>query len=110
MIKGVIMIKKQESTSKKQRTKDDIRKDIDEGIDDKEVYDSQARDKLVEDDEIDTWEEGFMEGAEGRGQMTSCARCGKLLSDEKDEIFERKIKGKKMLFCSAEHAEKGPRD
>ncbi|MBW2991616.1 hypothetical protein KY345_00175 [Candidatus Woesearchaeota archaeon] len=104
------MIDKQESTSPKERTKDEIREDIDEGVDDKEVYSEPGRDKLVEEGEMGTWEEGFMEGAEGRGQMTSCARCGKLLSQEKDEVFERKINGKKMFFCSKEHAEKGPRD
>jgi|GEM_PF-1444939 len=103
------MVKKKESTSKKERTKDEIREDIDSGFDDKEVYDETGRHKLVEDDEIDTWEEGFMEGAEGRGGMTSCARCGKLLDEDKGRIFEKKINGKKMLFCSKEHAEKGPR-
>lgn len=104
------MIKKQESTTPKERTKDEIREDIDGGVDDKEVYSEQARDKLVEEGEIAPWEEGFMEGAEGRGQMASCARCGKLLTQGKDKVFQRKINGKKMLFCSEEHAEKGPRD
>ena len=104
------MLKKQESTSPKERTKDEIREDIDESVDDKEVYNEEARHKLVEEDEIEPFEEAYMEGAEGRGQRTSCARCGKLLGQKNDEVFERKINGKRLYFCSADHAEKGPRD
>jgi hypothetical protein len=103
------MIRKQTSTNPKKKEKDEVRMDIDEGVEDKGVYNEQARHKLVEDDEIEPWEEGFMEGAEGRGQMTSCARCGKLLGQSKAKTFERKIDGKRMLFCSEDHAEKGPR-
>jgi hypothetical protein len=100
----------QQLKAKKDRTKEEQRLAIDEGEQDEEVYTEAGRDDLVEDGEISEWEEGFMEGAEGRGQMTSCARCGKLLGQEKSNVFERKINGKKMLFCSQEHAEKGPRD
>lgn len=105
------MVKKeQQMKPKKEKTKEEQRLDIKTGDQDEEVYTEAGRDELVEDDEIDAWEAGFMEGAEGRGQMTSCARCGKLLGQGKAKIFERKINGKKMLFCSEEHAEKGPRD
>ena len=103
------MAKKQQTTNSKVKIKDDIRKDIDLGLQDKGVYDEQERHKLVDDDEMEPWEEGFMEGAEGRGQMTSCARCGKLLGQGKSKTFEKRINGKKMLFCSEDHAEKGPR-
>jgi hypothetical protein len=100
----------QQVKPKKERTKEEQRLAMKTGEQDEEVYTEAGRDELVENDEIDTWEEGFMEGAEGRGQMTSCARCGKLLGQGKTKIFGRKINGKKMLFCSKEHAEKGPRD
>ena len=103
------MAKKQQTTNSKVKIKDDIRKDLDLGLQDKGVYDEQERHKAVEDDEMEPWEEGFMEGAEGRGQMTSCARCGKLLGQGKAKTFEKRINGKRMLFCSEEHAEKGPR-
>ena len=93
-----------------EKTKDEIRKDMEEGMDDEEVYDETGRHQLIDDDEMENWEEGFMEGAEGRGGMTSCARCGKLLGQGKTKVFERKINGKKLYFCSEEHAEKGQRD
>ena len=99
----------QRPKAKKEKTKEEQRIDIKKQEQEEEVYTETGRDELVEDDEIETWEQGFMEGAEGRGQLTSCARCGKLLSEEKDKVFERKIDGKKMLFCSKKHAEKGQR-
>jgi hypothetical protein len=106
------MVKKsqQPTKTKKEKTKEEQRLDISTGEQDEEVYTAAGREQLVEDDEMEPWEEGFMEGAEGRGQMTSCARCGKLLGQGKAKTFERKINGKKMLFCSKEHAEKGARD
>jgi len=103
------MAKKQQNANPNIRVKDEIRTGIDEGLEDKGAYEEQARHKSVEDDEMEPWEEGFMEGAEGRGQLTSCARCGKLLDEEKEKIFEKRVNGKKMLFCSREHAEKGQR-
>ena len=99
----------QQAKPKEERTKDEQRLAIDEGEQDEEVYTDAGREELMDDDEISVWEEGFMEGAEGRGQMTSCARCGELLGQGKSKIYQRKIDGKKMLFCSREHAEKGPR-
>jgi hypothetical protein len=100
----------QQIKEKKDKTKEEQRIDIATGEQDEEVYTESGRDALVEDDEIETWEEGFMEGAEGRGQAASCARCGKLLGQGKGKIFQMKINGKKMLFCSREHAEEGQRD
>ena len=84
---------------------DEIKQEMEEGKADEEVYTDEGREKLVEDDEISPEEEGFMEGAEGRGQQTSCKYCGKMISEEKD-IVERKVNGEILLFCCEEHAEK----
>lgn len=92
-----------------EKTKDEQRADISEGSQDEEVYSEQGRRSLVDDDEISPTEEGFMEGAEGRGQEASCAHCGKLLGDREEGVFERKVEGKILFFCSEECAEKGKR-
>ncbi len=79
------------------------------GEKDEDVYTAEGREELVEDDEVDSWEEGFMEGAEGRGKLAKCAHCGKVLSQSKKRIIEREIDDEIHLFCSPECAEKGVR-
>lgn len=70
-----------------------------------EVYESDQREKLVEDDEMSPEEQGFMEGAEELGQKGKCANCGKaLLSD--DEVIEKEIDDEDKYFCSDECVEK----
>ena len=71
-----------------------------------EVYTEEGREKLVEDAEISPTEEGFMEGAEGRGEQASCAYCGKLLGEDEKNIIEREFDGEIKWFCSEEHAQK----
>lgn len=93
----------------KEKTKDEQRKDISEGDQDEEVYTEQGRQAMVDDDELSPSEAGFMEGAEGRGQDTSCAHCGKLLGDREEGVHEKKVDGKTLFFCSEECAEKGKR-
>lgn len=64
-----------------------------------DIYDEEDREQLVEDDEIEPWEEGFMKGAEGGGQDAKCRTCGKVLMGPED-IVEKKIKGHILRFCS----------
>lgn len=71
-----------------------------------DVYSEEGREKLVDDDEIEPWEEAFMEGAEGRGGQTSCRQCGRLLSTNKANVVERKIGTDDLWFCCNECAEK----
>jgi len=78
---------------------------MDIGKKEEEVYSETGREKLVDDDEIAPWEEGFMEGAEERGELAKCAYCGKVLGEE--NIVEKRVKGEIYLFCSENHAEKG---
>ncbi len=65
------------------------------------VYNDNAREELIDDDEITPLEEGFMKGYnEVEGY---CAQCGSLI--EPGEGIEREIDGKKHLFCSDECAD-----
>ncbi|MBW2971542.1 hypothetical protein KY359_00770 [Candidatus Woesearchaeota archaeon] len=81
------------------KTKDEKRLEMDTGEKEETVYTATGREKLEEDDEIDTWEEGFMEGAEDDGEQGKCANCGAALIDP-DDVVETKIKGKVTWFCS----------
>ena len=64
-----------------------------------DIYEEEDRGKLLEDDEIEPWEEGFMKGAEGGGQDAKCRKCGKVLVGP-EEIIEKKIKDHILRFCS----------
>lgn len=64
-----------------------------------DIYDEDDREELLDDDEIEPWEEGFMLGAEGGGQDAKCRTCGKVLKGPED-IIEKKIKGHILRFCS----------
>ncbi len=77
--------------------------EIETGEKDEEVYTKKGRAKLVEDDEIEPEEEGFMEGAEREGKNAKCRKCGKILVDE--DFVEKEIDDEVMRFCSSECAE-----
>ena len=73
-----------------------------------EVYSSEGREKLVEEDEISPWEAAFMEGADDDGQNAKCRYCGKML-DRENTIVEKVIDGEIHRFCCErclEHFEK----
>jgi hypothetical protein len=80
------------------KVKDEVRKKIATGEKEADVYSQTGREQLEEDDEIDTWEEGFMEGAAQDGALGKCANCGAALF--KGNTVETKIKSKKVWFCS----------
>ncbi len=73
------------------------------------AYSEEGRDSLVEDDAMEPWEQGFMEGAEDDGQGAKCRRCGKVLMGP-DSIVEKEIDGTIYRFCSEECAEKFEQD
>jgi YHS domain-containing protein len=85
------------------KTKEQKRVEMETGEKEETVYGPVGREKLQEDDEIDTWEEGFMEGAEDDGEQAKCAFCGTVLM--RGKTFETKIKGKVVWFCSDAHIE-----
>ncbi len=71
----------------------------------KEVYSEEDRESLVEDDEIEPWEQGFMEGAENDGQGAKCRKCGKVFLGP-ESVVEREINRTIARFCSEKCAEK----
>ena len=91
------------------KSSDEVKKEMEEGEKEENVYSEEGREKLEEDAEISTWEEGYMEGAEHKGEQGMCAHCRKVLDQEKDTIVEKEIKGRVLWFCSDECASKGPR-
>lgn len=91
------------------KTSEEISDDMESGEKDEDVYSEEGREKLEEDGEIDAWEEGYMEGAEHKGEQGMCAHCRKVLDQEKDDIVEKEVKGRVLWFCSNECASKGPR-
>ncbi len=88
---------------------DEVKKKMGTGEEEADVYSEEGREELVEADEVADWEEGFAKGAEGKGHSGKCACCGKVLSQEPDEVVERKYKGEVMEFCSDKCATTGPR-
>lgn len=73
--------------------------------DDESIYSDEAREQMVEDDQIEPFEEGFMMGADIDGQHAKCRRCGRLLISPKN-VIEREVEGEKIRFCSNYCADK----
>ena len=99
----------EEQGIQKKETREEIEEGMEEGDKEADVYSEEGREKLEENDEISSWEEGFMEGAEHKGEQGMCAHCRKVLDQEKDSIVEKEIKGRVLWFCSEDCARKGPR-
>ena len=76
-----------------------------EGEIDTDVYSETGRHILEENDEIEPWEEGFMEGADSAGQLGKDALTGEPLMDI-EEVYEEEINGKIYRFVNRENAEK----
>ena len=64
----------------------------------------EGREEAAEDDELEPWEEGFMEGASREGQLGKCANCGDMLTEE--NCIEKKMDGELHRFCSQKCFEK----
>lgn len=82
--------------------------DIDAGKQEADVYTEEGREVLTENAEIEPWEEGFAQGAEGRGHLAVCAHCGEVLSGDPEKDVEREYSGDVLVFCSDKCAESGP--
>jgi len=88
------------------KNSEETEEDMETGQKEEDVYSEEGREKLTEDAEISETEEGFMEGAEGRGEMNCCAYCGKNLGEDEEGVVEREFDGEIKWFCSEEHAQK----
>lgn len=75
------------------------------GEDDEDIYEEEGQKALTENDELEPWEEGFVEGAAGMGQLGKDALTGKPLMDA-DEVVEMELDGKLYRFANAKNAEK----
>jgi YHS domain-containing protein len=71
---------------------------------DEGVYSAEGREQLVDDGEMEAWEEGFMEGAEMDGQKAKCATCGAMIIES--NTIEKEVEGDMIRFCSEECLEK----
>ncbi len=76
--------------------------DFEEGEHEGDIYDEEGREKLVEGDEINEAEEGFVEGFEEGEHEAKCAECGIELVDK--DIIEEDIDDEHYHFCSEECA------
>lgn len=71
---------------------------------DEDVYSEEGRELLEEDDEIETWEQGFIEGEEEGGQLGKDALTGAPLMG--DKVIQVKIKGRLYRFANEKNAKK----
>lgn len=87
-----------------EETSEEVRKEMDLGEKEEDPYTQEGREKMEDEDEMENWEEGFMEGASGGGQLGKDALTGEPLMGE--ETVELEIKGKHYRFVNSENAEK----
>lgn len=108
-------LKKEDVNSEKEQflenehteSSDEVETKMHTGEKDADVYSEEGREELLEDDQVSPAEEAFSEGAAGRGSQGTCAHCGKVLSQNQDEVVEREIDHTPHFFCSNECAAKG---
>jgi len=86
------------------------RTNITAGNQDADVYTEEGREELKDDDEVANWEEGFAQGAEGKGHLGVCAHCGEVLGDRQDAPVEKEYSGIVNVFCSDKCAQAGPKN
>lgn len=73
-------------------------------IDDNEeiISSEESKEEVIEDDEVDGIEDGFMKGYEGGDKLAKCALCKKPL---KQNFVEADINGDIHRFCTEDHAD-----
>lgn len=74
------------------------------GEEDEDIYTPEGQEEEVEEDEIEPWEEGFMQGASGAGQLGKDALTGKPLVGR--NVIETEIGGKLYRFATETNAQK----
>ena len=83
-------------------TKDELLDDIDMGRHEIDPLTDEGREALVEDDEMEPWEAGFVQGASHEGQLSKDALTGEVLM-EVDDVIEAEINGVTYRFASEEN-------
>src|SRR3989338_1165514 len=94
----------EEQGIEREETDEEVEEEMKTGRKDEDIYAKKGRDLLEEDDEIQPWEEGFMEGASGLGQLGKDALTGEPLMGA-DDIIELEHEGKLYRFVSEKNAE-----
>ena len=87
-----------------EETSDEKKAKMKLGEEDEDIYTEEGQEEEVEEDEIEPWEEGFMQGASGAGQLGKDALTGKPLVGQK--VVEVTIGGKLYRFMTEENARK----
>ncbi|MBI2665544.1 hypothetical protein HYX12_02920 [Candidatus Woesearchaeota archaeon] len=87
----------EESTSEKEE-------EMEQGELDEDLETKEGRQKQVDEDEIEPWEEGFVEGASDEGQLAKDALTGKPLMGG-DDVVELEFKGKVYRFLNEKNAQ-----
>ena len=85
--------------------KDTVKDEMEQGKRDESVYSEEGREKLEDDGELNPWEEGFMEGATGAGQLAKDALTGEPLMGVED-VVEIEMDGKTYRITSQENAKR----
>ncbi len=83
-------------------TEEQIEDDMKLGKKDEDIYEEPGQELLEEDDEIEPWEQGFMQGATKGGQLSKDALTGEPLKAR--DIIELRINGKLYRFNSIDNA------
>lgn len=95
------MKKGQKERLEEEENSEELKKGIEEGEKDEDIYKETASEIMQDEDEITNKEGGIIEGYEE--DLSKCAVCGKIISDEKKAV-ELKINGQHYMFCSEKHA------
>jgi len=88
----------------KEETSEEKKAKMKSGEEDEDIYTQEGQEEEVEEDEIEPWEEGFMQGASGAGQLGKDALTGKPLVGR--NVIEAKIGGKLYRFMTEENAQR----
>jgi len=83
-------------------TEEQIEDDMKQGKKDEDIYEEPGQELLEEDDEIEPWEQGFMQGATKTGQLGKDALTGEPLKAR--DIIELRINGRLYRFNSIDNA------
>jgi hypothetical protein len=97
--------KHQHSEHDDDKTSEELSEEMEHGERDEDLETDEGREKQVEEDEIEPWEEGFAEGASDEGHLAKDALTGEPLMDVED-VVEIELDGTKYRFVNEKNAKK----
>lgn len=62
------------------------------------MFDDENSERIVEQEGLETPEEGFMKGYSDDGKVEECVECGSAVEEEEKVV--REIDGEALVFCS----------